>query len=113
MKLNFKPCLAYFSDGVAQSQMDTMIITSDFPPSPHQTTPPPQNDMEEHAHMSPQLPHPPTITSLNFCTDFVVKPMDFHVPFLPQPLSSCLVDPLNCIVLCSFVLDSTPVVNED
>jgi len=81
--------------------------------SPHQTTPSPQSDVGEHAHTSFQLSHPPNITSLIFHADLVVKPMDCHMHVLPQPLSSCSVDPLDCTVLCSSIPESTHVVNED
>jgi len=41
MNLKFKPHLAYFDDGVVQSQTDTVTVTSDYPLSPHQTASPP------------------------------------------------------------------------
>jgi len=36
-----QPHSAYFGDGVAQSQADTVTVTSEYLPSPHQTAPPP------------------------------------------------------------------------
>lgn len=39
--------------------------------------------------------------------------MGCHVSLLPQPRSSCSSDPPDCIVLCSSIPVSTPVVNED
>lgn len=35
MKMKFKPHLAYFGDGVAKSQAETIIVASDYLPSPH------------------------------------------------------------------------------
>jgi len=40
IKSKFKPLSTYFSDGAAQSQASIVVVTSDCPPSPHQTTPP-------------------------------------------------------------------------
>jgi len=113
MKLKLKPNSTYFGDGVVQSKVDTVAIISDYPPSPHQTTPPPQSDVGEHAHTSIQLSHAPTLTTLNICVDLVGKPMGRYTHLLPQPPSLHSADPLDCIVLCSSVLDSTPIVNED
>lgn len=113
MKLKFKPRSTYFGDGAAQLQVDTIAITSDHPPSPHQTTPPPQSDVGEHVHMFVQLSHPPTLTTLNICTYLVGKPMGCHTHLLPQPPSLRFSDPSDCTVLCSSVLDSTPIGNED
>lgn len=36
---SFKPCRSYFRDGVAQSQVDTVAVTSGYPPSPHKIAP--------------------------------------------------------------------------
>jgi len=36
-----------------------------------------------------------------------------HMHLLPQPSSQRYVDPPNCIVFCSFILDSTPIVNKN
>jgi len=113
MKLNFETYSAYFGDGVAQSQMDIIIVTSDCLPSPDQTTPPSQSDVVEHAHMFIQLSYPPNINYINFHVALVAKPMGCHVHFLPQPPSSCFGDPTDCTVLCSPILNSTLVVNED
>jgi len=41
VKKNIKSFSAYFSDGVSQSQANTVVFTSDCLPYPHQTTPPP------------------------------------------------------------------------
>jgi len=46
-KFEPKPRSAYFDDGVAQSQTGTVIVTSDYLSSPHQTTPPSQSDVGE------------------------------------------------------------------
>lgn len=39
--------------------------------------------------------------------------MGFQIHFLPQPLSPGSTNPLDCIILCSSILDSTLVVNKD
>jgi len=100
-KLKLKARSTYFSDGSAQSQTNTIDVTSECPLSPHLTTPPPKSDVGEHAHTSVQLSHPPNITSLNFRADLVVNPMGCHMHLLPQPLSLCFVDPriaLSCVL---------------
>lgn len=112
-KLKLKPRSTYFGDEVVQSRMDTVIVTSDCPSSSHQTTPPPQSDVGEHAHTSVQLSHPPNITSLNFHIDLVTNPMGCHMHVLPQPLSLCYANPPYHTVLCFSILNSTPVVSED
>lgn len=48
---SFEPRSTYSCDGAAQSHAGTIAVTSDCPPSPHQTTPPPQGDVREmHTH---------------------------------------------------------------
>lgn len=69
--------------------------------------------MGEHAHTFVQMSHPPTLTTLNFYAYFIGKPMGYHMHLLPQPLSSCSVDPLYFTILCSTVSESTLIVNED
>lgn len=69
--------------------------------------------MGEHAHTSFELSHLPTPLALDICIDLACKPTGRHVDLLPQPLSPRFVDPLNCTMLCSSILDSTLVVNED
>ena len=39
--------------------------------------------------------------------------MGCHMHLVPQPLSSCSIDPLDCTALCSSIPNRTPVVNED
>ena len=39
--------------------------------------------------------------------------MGYHIYFVPQPLSLYSDHPLDCIVLCFFILDSTPILNKD
>lgn len=112
MKKKLKPYSTYFGDGAAQSQMNTITVTSDCLPSPHQTTPPMQSDVGEHAHKLVQLSHPPTLTTLNFCLDLVGKSMSYHMHLLPQPQSPRCVDLSDCTVLCSSILESTLVVSE-
>jgi len=88
-------------------------ITSDCPPSPHQTSPPLQSDARDHAYTSVQLSHPPNIISLNFHVDLVVSPSSCHTHFVAQPLSSHSVVPPYDIVFSSSILDFTLVGNED
>lgn len=113
MKFKFKPHLAYFSGEVAQSHTDTVAVTRDCLPSPHQTTSPPQSDVGEHAHAYVQLSHPPNNTSLNFHANFVVNSMGCHMHVLPQPPSLRSDNPPDCTVLCSSIPGSTPILNED
>jgi len=112
-KFKPKPHSTYFGDGATQSQTNMVIVTSDCPSSPHQTAPPLQNDVGEQAHTYVQLSHPSNITSLNFHADLVAKPIGSHMHVLPQPPSWCSADPPNCIVLCSSIMDSTFIMNED
>ena len=90
-----------------------ITITNDCLSSPHQTTPPLHSDVGEQAHTSIQLSHPPNITSLNCCANWVADPMGCHMYFVSQPPSSYFDDPLDDIVSCSSILGSTLVVNED
>lgn len=69
--------------------------------------------MGEYAHTSIQLSHLPNITSFSSHTDCVKNPMGYHMYFIPQPPSSYSHYSLDCIVLCSSILDSTIAVNED
>ena len=114
-KKNFKlnPCSTYFGDGDAQSQMDTIAIISDCPTSSHQTTPPSQNDVGEREHTSVEPSCPPNIAPFNFHTDLVLSPIPHHMYFVPQPSSSYFDHPLDDIVLCSSIPDSTLALNED
>ena len=41
-----------------------------------------------------------------------MNPLGYHMPFLPQPPSSCSVDPPDCTVLCYSISEYTPIVNE-
>lgn len=60
-----------------------------------------------------ELSHPPTPPTLDIYTDLDLKPIGCHVNIFSQPLSSRSVDPLDCTVLCSPVLNSTFIVHED
>jgi len=93
--------------------MDAVTVTSDSLTSPHQITAPLQLDVEDHAHTYVQLSHPPTISSRNFHVDLVVSPSCCNMNFVPQPSSSHSVVPLDDIVLCSSIPDSTLVMNEE
>ena len=108
-----EPRSAHFGDGTVQSQANIVAITSDYPPSPHHTTPPPQSDVGDYAHTSVELSHPPTPPTLDICADLACKLVGCHVDSFPQPPSPHSVDPLDCTILCSSVPDSSPIVNED
>lgn len=112
-KFEIKPRSTFFSDGTTQSHMEMINITSEYPPSPHQTVPPLQSDVKDHSHTPTQLSHPPNITSLNFHEDLVVSPSSCHMNFVPQPPSLQLTIPLDDTVLCSSIPDSTLVLNEE
>lgn len=96
-----------------QSQVGIIDVMSDFPPSPHQTTPPPQSDVGDYAHTSVELSHPPTPPALGSCTYLACKPIGCHMDSFTQPLSSCSIDPLDCPVSCSSISDSYPTMNKD
>jgi len=67
----------------------------------------------EYAHTFVELSHPPTPPALDICTDLACEPAGCHMDSFPQPPSPHSVDPPDFIVLCSYILDSTLVVNED
>lgn len=69
--------------------------------------------MGEHAHKSVQLSHLPNITSLKFFTYLVVIPLICHMNFVPQPPFLYSNDPLDDTILCSSILDSILIMNED
>jgi len=83
-KFEMKPRSTLFSEGAMQSHVDVVTISTNYPPSPHQTGPPLPSDAEDHAHTPVHLSHPPNITSLNFGTDLVVSPSSCHMNFVPQ-----------------------------
>jgi len=60
-----------------------------------------------------ELSNPLTPPTLIAYVDFAYKHFGFHVDSFPQPFSPCPVDPMDCTVLCSSIMDSTLVVNED
>jgi len=83
LKLKLKTCSTYFGDGVAQSQADTAVFTSDSSPSPHQVAPPLQSDLEECANTSVQLSHPPTPPTCDMCVYLACKPTHCHMDLFP------------------------------
>jgi len=90
-----------------------VIVTSDYLSSPHQIASPSQSDVGEHAPTSVQPPHPPDIAPSYFCVDVIVIHIPRHVYFVPQPPSLNWDNPPDDTVLCSSILDSTPVLNKD
>ena len=113
MNLKLKPRSTYFGDGVAQSQADTVLVTSDCPPSPRQTTPPPQSDAGEPANTSVELSYPHSPLALDICADLACNLACCHMDLLRQPSSLRFANPPDYIILWSFVPDSTLVVNGD
>ena len=73
----------YSGDGIAQSQAFIVVVTSDYPPSPHQETPSPRSEMGDHAHTSIELSHPPTPPDLDIYVDLDCKPVGCHVDSFP------------------------------
>lgn len=104
---------SYFGDGIVKSRAGTVTVTRNCPPSPHQTTPPLRSDVGDHAHTFVELSHRTTPPPLNICTDLACKPIGCHVDSFPRPPSSCFVNPLDCTALCSSILNSSPIVDED
>ena len=75
--------LAYFSDGAVQLHVGTFFVTSDCPPSPHRTPPPPQCKVGEGARTYVELSHPPTPHALDICADLAGNPTHFHMDLFP------------------------------
>lgn len=69
--------------------------------------------MGEVSNPSAELSHPPTPPSLDIYIDLACKNVGYYVKFFSQPSSSRSVDPLDYIVLCSFVPNSTIIIHED
>ena len=93
--------------------MGVGTVSTDCSPPSHSAAPPLPSDVEDHAHT---LVHPsnyPNITPLDFRTYLIVSPLSSHMhPFL-QTLSSHSSVPLDDVVLCSSILDSSLVVNKE
>ena len=88
------------------------VLAECAPPS-HSTIPPSPSDAEDHLRTSVHPPHPPKITPLNFHAELVVSPSSYHMCYFIQPPSSHSSVPLDDVVLCSSILDSSLVVNEE
>ena len=84
-----------------------VVVTCDYPSSPHQTAPPSQSNVGEHAHISSKPSHPPEITPFDCCTSLVANTLGYHMYFLPQPPSSYSNHPPDDKVLCSSIPNST------
>lgn len=69
--------------------------------------------MVDYAYTDVELSHPPTPPSLDTCADLACNLIGCHEDSFPQPPSPCSIDPPDCTVLCSSILDSSLVVNED
>lgn len=93
--------------------MDKVVVTSEAPSSPKKTSLDPQDDVGEVASQFVELSPPPTPPSLDICTDLDCNPDGCHLISFSHALSSGSYDPLDFIVLCSFVSNSTTVVDED
>jgi len=93
--------------------MDKVTVRSDSLSSSDQTTLAPQCEVGAGARTSVEMSHPSTPPAIDIYTDLACKPVGRHVDLLPQHPSPCSSYPPDCIVLCSFVLNSTLIVNED
>lgn len=93
--------------------MDSVVVTSYYPSSPHQIAPPLLSDMGENENTLVEPSHPPNITPSDFREDLAVSPIPRHMYFVPQPPSSYCDHPSNDTVLCSSFLDSALVLNKD
>lgn len=93
--------------------MEKVTVRSDSLSSSDQTTRAPQCEVGEGARTSVEMPHPSTPPAIDIYTDLACKPVGRHVDLLPQHPSPFSSYPPDCIVLCSFVLNSTLIVNKD
>ena len=93
--------------------MNTVDVTSDCTLSPRQTAPPLQSDAGEHEHTFVEPSRPTDIAPSDFHEDLVMSPIAFYMYYVPQPLSSYSDHPPDDTSLCSSILDSTLVLNED
>ena len=82
-------------------------------PPYHSTFPPSPSDVEDHVFTSINSSRPPNITPINFSTELVVSPSSSHMHSFLRPPSSHLGVPLDDVVLCSSIPDSSLVVNEE
>ena len=83
------------------------------PPPSQSGTPPLPSDVEDHAHTPVHPSHSPNITPLHFHADLVVSPSNCHVHSFLRPPSLHSGIPQNDVVLCSSILDSSLVVNDE
>ena len=103
----------FFIDGAVQSHVDADTLSANCLPSSHPTSPPLPSDADGHAHTPVHPSHSPNITSLNFSVYVVVSPLSSHMHSCLWPPSSHSGVPSNDYVLCSSILDSSFVVNEE
>ena len=110
---SFEPLPTYLSVRVANSKTDEVAITSDSPSSSHQKSLALKDEVAEVVNPSVQLSPPPTPPTLDIFPDLASKPVCCHVDSSHRPSSSHSVDPSDCSILCSPILESSPVLNED
>lgn len=111
-KLDVNPRSTFFVDGIAQSYVGAGTISMDCPPPSHSTVPPSLGDVEDHVGTFVHPSHPTNITPLNFRAELVVIPSNSHMHYFLRPPSSQSGVPPDDVVLCSFIPDSSLVVNE-
>lgn len=83
-----------------------------LPPPSHSIVPPSPSDAEDYVHTYFQHSHPTNISPLNFCANLVVSPSSSHMQFSSTSLFTPGV-PLDDIVLCTPIIESSLVVNEE
>lgn len=111
--LDVKTHPTFFIDGIVQSHVGSSIVSMDCLPPSHSTVPPFPCDVEDHVHTPVQPSHPPNITPLNFRTELVVSPSSSHMHSFLKSLSLHSGVPLDDVVLCSSILDSSLAVNKE
>ena len=112
-KLDIKPCSTLFIGGTLQYHVGVGTVSIDYPSPSHSIAPPLPSDVEDHAHTPIHNSHSPNITPLNFQAYLFVCPSSSYMHSFLQPPSfhSCV--PLDGVVLCLSILDSSLVVNEE
>lgn len=110
---SFELTPTYLDVRTTKSKVNIVVVTSDSLSSSHQTAPAPQCEVGDGTHLSIELSHPPTPPSLDLCANLADKVIGFHMDLFPQPPSPRSIDPQDCTMLCSVILDFTLIVHED
>ena len=112
-KLDVKPCSTFFIDGTTQSHVQSGTVSTECLPPSHSVVPPSPSDIEDHVHTFVHPSHPPNITPLKFRSELVVSPSSYHMHSFLLLSSSHSGVPMEDVVLCSSIPDSSLVVNEE